>query len=269
MPLIIPDQYHTPENTRQLWLHRMLPHFQIAFKYKFLRVNFHARKLAVRGRYPTEEWARSSYRVMKLLESCGGRFHITGLENLRQCTGPVVFIGNHMSTLETMVLPFLIAQIMDVTFVVKDSLIKSWSFGPVMKSRDPIVVSRHNSREDLVKVITQGLAILAGGRSVVIFPQSTRRTEFQPEEFNSLGVKLASKAGVQVIPFALKTDFWKNGRFVKDLGPLDAGNNQVHFSFGPPMVIKGSGKEENKKIIEFIQGNLAQWTGLATIGSDK
>jgi 1-acyl-sn-glycerol-3-phosphate acyltransferase len=182
------------------------------------------------------------------------------LENLKLVKGPVVFVGNHMSTLETMVLPFLIAQIMDVTFVVKDSLVKSWSFGPVIRSRDPIVVSRHNSRADLVTVMTRGHEILARGRSVAIFPQSTRRIEFRPEEFNSLGVKLASKAGVPVIPFALKTDFWRNGRLVKDLGPLDPKNRDVYFTFGKPLAVKGPGKEENKQIIEFIEGNLNRWT---------
>ncbi len=263
LPLNIQDHYDTPANAPKLWAHKLFPHFQIFFKYKFLRINFHARKLSVRGEYPTEQWVRSSIRVMKLLESCGGRFHITGIENIRNCKGPVVFIGNHMSTLETMVLPFLIAQVKDVTFVVKDSLVKSWAFGPVMRSRDPIVVSRHNSREDLVKVITRGQEILATGRSVAIFPQSTRRIEFRPEEFNSLGVKLASKAGVQVIPFALKTDFWLNGRFVKDLGPLDPNNKDVYFTFGEPMDITGSGKEENKMIIDFIQKNLKDFQKLS------
>ena len=258
-PPSIPDTYHTPENTRHLWLHRLLPHFQVAFKYKFLRVTFHARRLSLRGCYPTEEWVRSSYRLMKLLESCGGRFHITGLENIRKCTEPVIFIGNHMSTLETMILPYLIAPIRDVTFVVKESLVKSRVFGPVMKSREPIVVSRHNSRKDYVLVMTRGQEILSGGRSLVIFPQSTRLIEFLPEEFNSLGVKLASKTGVQVIPFALKTDFWLNGIFVKDLGPLDRRNKDIYFTFGEPMYVKGTGREENQEIIEFIQSNLNAW----------
>jgi 1-acyl-sn-glycerol-3-phosphate acyltransferase len=258
-PFTIQYEYDTPEGTPQLWLHKALPHLQIAFKYKFLRVNFRARKLCMRGQYPTEEWVKSSVEVMRLLESCGGRFHIRGLENIRKCSNPVVFIGNHMSTLETMVLPFLIAQIMDVTFVVKDSLVRSFAFGPVMRSRDPIVVSRHNSREDLVNVLCKGQAILAGGRSIVIFPQSTRRIEFRPDEFNSLGVKLASKAGVRVVPFALKTDFWLNGRIIKDLGPLDQRNRDIYFRFGTPMDVKGSGREENREIIRFILGNLEDW----------
>jgi len=104
--------------------------------------------------------------VDEILESCGGRFHITGLENIRKCTEPVIFIGNHMSTLETMILPYLIARIMDVTFVVKESLVKSRAFGPVMRSREPIVVSRHNSRKDFVLVMTRGKEILSGGRSL-------------------------------------------------------------------------------------------------------
>jgi 1-acyl-sn-glycerol-3-phosphate acyltransferase len=143
--------------------------------------------------------------------------------------------------------------------VVKDTLVKSWSFGPVMRSRDPIVVSRHNSREDLLRVLDQGQRILAEGRSVVIFPQSTRRQEFRPEEFNSLAVKLAVRASVPVVPFALKTDFWRNGVYVKDLGPLDASRPDVWFSFDKAMQVNGSGKEENKWIIDFIQTNLAEW----------
>jgi 1-acyl-sn-glycerol-3-phosphate acyltransferase len=237
----------------------LTPFFQAGFKWKFIRINFSARSKAVKGIYTTEEWVRSSYDVMRLLESCGGRFHVTGLKNIRECQGPAVFVGNHMSTLETMVLPFLISQVMDSTFVVKDSLVKSRAFGPIMRSRDPIVVSRHNSREDLVKVMTEGRKILSGGRSIVIFPQSTRTTTFKPEEFNSLGVKLAAKAGVPVIPFALKTDFWLNGKLVKDLGPLVARDRHVHFEFGPAMTISGSGREENQQIIGFIQDRLNRW----------
>jgi 1-acyl-sn-glycerol-3-phosphate acyltransferase len=39
------------------------------------------------------------------LENVGVRFEITGLDNLKSFEGPAVFIANHMSTLETFVLP--------------------------------------------------------------------------------------------------------------------------------------------------------------------
>jgi len=196
---------------------------------------------------------------MKLLEQSGGRFHISGIEHFRTIEGPVVFIGNHMSTLETMVLPYLISQHKDCTFVVKDALVKSKSFAPIMKSRDPIVVSRHDSRADLLLVLSRGPEILSTGRSIVIFPQSTRRLVFDPEQFNSLGVKLASRANAPVIPFALKTDFWRNGKYIKDLGPLDKYNRDVYFSFGPAITVSKTGKDDNHHIIEFIQSRLAEW----------
>ena len=240
-------------------MHRLIPGWNLAFRAKFIGINLRARSKAVRGLYPTEEWVKSSLEVMQLLESCGGRFHVRGLRHVHETHEPVVLIGNHMSTLETMVLPFLISQWMDCTFVVKEGLVRNRIFGPIMRSRDPIQVSRKNSREDLALVLSRGQEILKRGRSVVIFPQSTRRMGLNPEEFNSLGVKLASKAGVRVIPFALKTDFWLNGKLLKDVGPLDPRNRDVWFEFGAPMEISGSGKEENREIIRFIGSRLEQW----------
>lgn len=259
LDLTISDRYDTPANQPVWWLHRITPLLQLPFRLRFVGINLHARKVAVRGLFTTEQWVWHSRAVMRLLEHCGGRFHVEGMSHVRESKEPVVLIGNHMSTLETMVLPFLISQTMDSTFVVKESLVRSRSFGPVMRSRDPIVVSRHNSREDLTRVLTQGQQILAGGRSVVIFPQSTRRIDFNPEHFNSLGVKLAAKAGVKVIPFALKTDFWPNGRLVKDLGPLKPVNRDVWFRFGEPMEVRGTGKAENQVIIDFIGACLEEW----------
>ena len=96
--------------------------------------------------------------------------------------------------------------------------------------------------------------------AILLFPQSTRRKDVDPASFNSLAVKLAKKAGVKVVPVAIKTDFWENGRLVKDLGPLNR-KKEIYFNFGKPIEIKGNGKEENQDIIEFIQKNLEQWNG--------
>jgi 1-acyl-sn-glycerol-3-phosphate acyltransferase len=71
-------------------------------------------------------------------------------------------------------------------------------------------------------------------------------------------VKLAKKAGVEVVPIALKTDFWGNGKLIKELGPLDH-NKPIHIKFGEPMQIMGNGKEENQRIIDFIKSSLAEW----------
>ncbi|MEW5803454.1 MAG: hypothetical protein AB1847_15280, partial [bacterium] len=85
---------------------------------------------------------------------------------------------------------------------------------------------------------------------------STRHTHVDPEHFNTLGIKLAKRAGVPVIPIALKTDFWGIGKLVSDIGPIGK-HRDIYFAFGEPMTIQGSGKEEHQQIISFIQHFLA------------
>lgn len=227
---------------------------------RYISIILRTRKAALEGNYDKETWASTSIDIFKLIEECGGRFNITGLDNVHNCIEPVVFISNHMSTLETMVFPGIIAPVMDVTFIVKDSLVEQKYFGPIIKAREPIIVGRTNSRVDFQKVMTEGAELLAKGISIVVFPQSTRKDEFIPSKFNSLGVKLAKKANVNVIPIAIKTDFWGHGKYLKDLGPIRR-NKPIYMDFGKPMEISGSGKVEHEKIIEFISSSLTYWGG--------
>lgn len=252
------DSYETRPDTRRFLLDRLSFGSRAYFMLRFFDIVLRARSLALKGAYDTEDWASSSYDVFRVVEGCGGRFSITGLSNLSGFDGPAVFVGNHMSTLETQVLPCMIAPVKDATFVVKDSLVKHPFFGPIISARNPIVVGRKNPKEDLQTVLRQGQELLAAGISVILFPQSSRSTEFDPKEFNSLGVKLARNAGVPVVPIALKTDFWANGRYLKDLGPIEC-SKHIYFEFGQAMEIHGTGKEENDLIIQFIQSRLAAW----------
>jgi len=250
--------YNSPaKGEKSLW-DRIIHCNRLYFTLKYAGVVLRTRKQAIRGKYDTKAWSDSSIYIFRFVERSGGVFRITGMENISIDPGPVVFIGNHMSTLETMVLPGLIAPHREVTFVVKESLIKHPLFGHVMRSRNPIVVGRTDPRKDFEVVMTKGMELLSKGISVVIFPQSTRSVEFKPEEFNSLGVKLAKKAGVNVVPIALKTDFWGKGKVIKELGPLDS-KKIIHFKFGEPFPVTGSGKAENQRIIEFIQEALKEW----------
>ncbi|HNY14218.1 MAG TPA: lysophospholipid acyltransferase family protein [Bacteroidales bacterium] len=252
------DTYDTPERERLTIGDRLKLNSRLYFLYKYATIVFRTRKQARSGIYDDKAWADSSNYIFRFIENTGARFHIKGMENIISSPEPVVFIGNHMSTLETMILPGLIAPLRRVTFVVKESLVNHPLFGDVMSSRDPIIVGRTDPRKDLEAVMNGGAELLSAGISIVIFPQSTRSVEFIPEEFNSLGVKLAKKAGVKVVPVALKTDYWGNGKLVKELGPIDR-HKPVFIKFGQPFDIKGTGREENQKIIDFIQLSLSEW----------
>ncbi len=249
-PYFTGDKYETSGNQRS-FLDKLFLNTRFYFVYGYGKEVLKGRSLAIKNKYDTEAWATSSFNTLKCIEKSGGKIFLEGLENINKTEGPVVFVSNHMSTLETFVFPCIIAPLKPVTYVVKESLISHPLFGDVMKSRNPIVVSRKNSRQDLLNVISQGKEILKGGTSIILFPEGTRQVEFDPEKFNSLGIKLAKEAGVPVIPIAIKTDFWGNGKLIKDIGPVYR-KEPVCITFGEPVNITGNGKAEHKRIVEFI-----------------
>jgi len=253
----INGSYRTGAGPRSL-LGRFLPEARLYSR--LLSLVWRGSSKAKQGRYLTADWVASSLETLRALEEIGAVIEINGVDNFRDLNGPCVFIGNHMSTLETMVLPCIISQFKDSTFVVKQSLVDYPVFKHVMRARDPITVGRTNPRDDLKAVFEGGEARLKAGISIVIFPQTTRTEVFDLEQFNTIGIKLAKRAGVPVVPIALKTDAWGNGKYLKDYGKVDV-SKKVWFEFGKPMTITGRGDEEHQQIIAFISGKLREWGG--------
>ena len=252
------DEYQTPKKDKLTFWDWLRLDSRIYFTLKFVIILLRSRRQALRKVYNTLEWVKSSFYVFRFIEKAGGRFNIAGMDNIVKHDGPVLFICNHMSTLESMILPCIIASRRKITFVVKESLVKQPLFKYIMLSCNPIVVGRSEPRKDFETVMTGGQERLSEGISIIIFPQSTRSFEFKPEEFNSLGVKLAKKNNVAIVPVALKTDYWGNGKIIKELGPIDH-KKTIFIKFGEPFMVNGTGKEENNKIINFIQTSLAEW----------
>ncbi len=255
-----PDStYRTPADHPLSSWDRILLRSRWPLYFRFIkRVIRKSRRQALAGQYDRLHWVRSSHEVMDCIELSGGRFVIEGLDHLRGPERAVVIVANHISTLETVVLPAIIAGIRPATFVVKKSLISGPIFGPIMRSRRPIIVGRENPREDLERVLKEGAERLSEGTSVILFPESTRQKNFDPRKFNSLGVKLAKRAGVPIVPLALKTDFWGTGAILRPFGPIYR-NKPIHFNFGQAMAVTGNGHEEHRQCLEFISRNLTEW----------
>ncbi|MGW8195163.1 MAG: lysophospholipid acyltransferase family protein [Desulforhopalus sp.] len=240
-------------------LSQMFP--SLSFYLRLAGVIWRAGRVAKAGRYNDERWVEDSFAVMELLESAGVQINISGVENLQHHDGPVLIVGNHMSMMETMVLPLIIRPIKPVTFIVKEALLSYPVFKYVMQSRNPIAVTRTNPRQDLKTVLNEGMARLQDNISIIVFPQTTRSHIFDASQMSSIGVKLAKKAGVPIVPVALKTDCWQNGRWFKDLGKLDT-SKKVFFEFGTPLLITGRGDEEQTAINDFISAKLEEWEGI-------
>ena len=229
-----------------------------AFYFRIAREVFAASAAARKGRFGDAEWFAASNRIRRAFEKGGCPITVEGTAHLAQLEQPCVIIGNHMSTAETFMLASMILPFRPVTFVVKQALVEYPVFKHIMISRNPIVVGRVNPRDDLKAVIEGGKQRLAAGTSIIIFPQRTRTVEFDREGFNTIGVKLASRAGVPVVPLALKTNAWSNGRMLKDYGPF-LPHEPVRFAFGSPVPPGGNDRETHATVIEFIESRLRSW----------
>ncbi len=249
-------EYHSPQRITGWWS-RLFP--SLAFYSRAIAIVWHANRKVKRGDYDSVDWHDDSARTVKALEQAGCRLQVTGMEHLKGVDRPCIFIGNHMSSLETFVLPSLIMPHgFDLAYVVKRSLVDYPIFGDIVKARDPVVVDRVNPREDLKLVMEEGARRLEQGRSLIIFPQHTRTVDFDPKQFNSIGIKLAKKTGTTVVPFALLTWAWSTGKLIKDFGPIIP-SRTIHFAFGEPIQVSGRGQEEQQRIVDFIQGKLDGW----------
>lgn len=253
------DRYATPPNMRRFLLDRLLLGWRGYFYLRNFYVFIQTGRCARRGRLTQERQIFFSNQNIRLIEGCGGRIELAGLDHLREVSGqPVILMGNHMSLLETAVFHAIVRPHLDFTFVIKRSLLGVPYFGDIMRSLQAIPVSRKNPRDDLKSVLQEGRKTLADGRSIILFPQATRSEHFVPENFNSIGIKLAKSVGAKVVPFALKTDFLGNGRWIRDLGPIRR-ERTVHFEFAKPIEIRNDGKDAHAEIIEFINRKLAEW----------
>jgi 1-acyl-sn-glycerol-3-phosphate acyltransferase len=232
----------------------------LTYYFKLIKIIRRSNKFVSKGIYNGENWALSSFWILEALESVGIKHYFEGMDVLRKFDGPAVFIGNHMSTLETMILPSIINPVKRVVFIMKEELIKYPLFGPIGAARHPILVGRTNPRKDLIQAIETGSQRIKENRSIVVFPQKTRSNLLDCKSFNTLGEKIAKKNNVPIIPIAIISDAWGNSniKIIKEFGKIDP-QKEVRIAFGEPVYISGNGSEEHQQVLSFIKSKFIKW----------
>ena len=214
----------------------------------------------------TKLWGLCCFRTYQKAEKFGIKVTVDGWENRKDYKGPVVYLANHMSTLETIMLPPILLTYGPFNVFVKASLSHLPALKRAAAHMGLIPLGRKSPREDLMQVFNEGVARIREGNSVLIFPQGSRERVFSRKIYSSIGAKLAEKAGVPVIPIAVKTDCSPtrpDGKgWLKDFGTVDP-SKEIRLRCGPPMT--GSSKEMHQKVFDWIKTQLEEW-GLPTEG---
>ena len=218
------------------------------------------------GILTTDKWAHYCFAAHKKAEALGANVIADGWEKRRDFKGPVVYLCNHMSTLETIMLPYVLLTFSPFNVVVKASLSHLPGLTKAAQHMGLIPIGRKSPREDLTTIFKVGVDALERGVSVLIFAQGTRQPVFARKGWSSIGTKLAEKAGVPTIPIAVKTDIQPTrpgGKgWLKDFGTVDP-SKDIRLRCGP--VLRGSSREMHAASFDWIKTQLDEW-GLPTDG---
>lgn len=159
-------------------------------------------------------WARG---VLALLAAVVGvRYVVRGAHH--RPPGPCLIVVNHQSTWETLAALVLFP---DVAIVAKRELLRIPVMGWYLKHSPMIVIDREEGSKALRQMTEAGRAALAGGRSVLIFPEGTRRPVGVPVRFKRGVALLYRSLAVAVLPVALDSGrFWGRGLWTKAPGTI-------------------------------------------------
>ena len=147
--------YQSPQKRR--FLVKKFPKWATLIYYIQLFFTILTESLTARKKsYEGKTWGKGSLRILKVAESAGGKFHVSGLKALEDLKGPVVYVANHMSLLDTLVLPCILLTFGKVTFVVKEGLLRYPVLGTIIRAIHPVAVTRKNPRNDLKAVMGKG-----------------------------------------------------------------------------------------------------------------
>ncbi|MFX3625286.1 MAG: lysophospholipid acyltransferase family protein [Ectobacillus sp.] len=135
----------------------------------------------------------------KMIAVTGSTVEVKGLENIPQDRA-VLVICNHQSNFDIAVLMGYLNK--PLGFISKIEIQKIPLVSKWMELMNCVFMDRADRRQSL-QAIKQGIELLKGGHSLVIFPEGTRSKNGEIGEFKTGSFHLATKSGVPILPVTI------------------------------------------------------------------
>lgn len=159
-------------------------------------------------------WSRVNLFLMRVL--AGIDVEIRGLGNLP--AGGALVASKHQSTFETL---FLLHVFHRAAFILKRELTWIPVFGWYCSKTRMIPVDRKRGREALKDMTRRALAEMRAGRSILIYPEGTRRPPGAEPAYKFGVVHLYRETGMPLVPVALNSGlFWPRHQFLRHPGTI-------------------------------------------------
>lgn len=174
-------------------------------------------------------WAR------RLLKLAGAKVTVTGQENLPQ-SGAYMVVANHQGYFD---IPIMLSCVGEPRgLVAKQEIDRIPGIRTWMRYLHCLFVDRSSPRAG-AQTIVDGARLLESGHSLTIFPEGTRSKGGPMREFKAGAFRIASRAGVPVVPVTIDGSF-----------RLMEGNKmlirpaEVKVTIHPAIATAGMGREE-------------------------
>ena len=175
-------------------------------------------------------------------------FDIQGLENIDKAPGAKIFISNHLSNADGLIIDMLLREKYDPTFVAGAKL----SDDPVTNLGTKLVKNitiKPNTADK--EAITNMVKIIKSGESIMMFPEGTR---------SRVGSMIEGKKGILLIARLTKAPIVPIGVWgTEKLLPINEGGSMadetwqhadVHIRVGEPIMLPTKNEDEDKKDFE-------------------
>ncbi len=182
-------------------------------------------------------WGRFTCRL------AGVRVRIEGLENI-EADQTYIFAANHVSQFDIFAFQGYFPH--DFRWIAKKELFRIPIFGTAMQRTGFIAMDRTHGREAL-KSLNKAAEQIAGGTSVIIFPEGTRSRDGRLHPFKTGAIMLAIKAGVPVVPIGI------NGTYeILPKGRLLADSGEVVIRVGTPIPTADFTSHDKQKLARHL-----------------
>lgn len=144
-----------------------------------------------------KNWAR------RLLKLAGATVRVTGQENLPK-SGAYMVVANHQGYFD---IPIMLTCVGEPRgLVAKQEIDRIPGIRTWMRYLHCLFVDRSSPRAG-AQTIVDGAGLLAGGHSLTIFPEGTRSRGGPVKEFKAGAFRMASRAGVPIVPVTIDGSF--------------------------------------------------------------
>lgn len=185
-------------------------------------------------------------RGMHFLWFAGASCQAEGIENI-PTDRPVLFVSNHSSQFD---IPLLIKYVdFPVGFIAKKELASIPLLQHWMTLQGSLFLDRKHPRKALATIL-EGIELMKGGHSMVIFPQGTRSPEGEFLKFKQGSLKLAEKSGALIVPVTV----FGTSKLFEDNHAWKLTPAPVRVTYHPPLDPAGWSDEEKRHSAAIVQG---------------